>query len=415
MAVEERIKGEDKHMIDEIVSRMHGYVIRDEHIPWRFVDREAEVWNMVDEEGVVEGGWITVLYGPKGCGKSTFFRALSHAVDQIDAGLDILIVERAGDIQRSILHLPKSLRRLARDITDHVSKIIKISPDKTRALISPPTTYRISQNDSWIEFDASPFHIVNEISYYIAYWYEIDRRIVIVLDDARIDDEESLWRFRGWLENFANIIREDNSVYMDRGGSIAVIALTGDALVEEIRHIVGGKVNWALIWNLSRISSEELVSQMGLHHRVAGELGVGVETSKEILWRLAGGNPRALRLIWERGLKEWLVDEIIGGIRGFAQDLPEDQRGEALEKISERMDNVDDIAWTDPSIWKSMVKHNIIIYIAAAKKISEIPREPWIGREYAFQIPAYYHILKAMAKKRSWEISPEEVIREAMA
>ena len=46
--------------------------------------------------------------------------------------------------------------------------------------------------------------------------------------------------------------------------------------------------------------------------------------------------------------------------------------------------------------------------------ISELPREPWIGERYAFQIPAYYYALRAMAKKRSWEITAEEVIRKAM-
>ncbi len=95
--------------------------------------------------------------------------------------------------------------------------------------------------------------------------------------------------------------------------------------------------------------------------------------------------------------------------------MPEDRRGRALEKISARIDDVDGIGWTDPDIWKTMLRHNIIIYIAAAKKISELPSEPWIGREeFAFQLPAYYYTLKAMAKKRSWDVSPEEVIREAM-
>jgi hypothetical protein len=94
--------------------------------------------------------------------------------------------------------------------------------------------------------------------------------------------------------------------------------------------------------------------------------------------------------------------------------LPKKQRRKALEEISASLDKVDDIGWTDPSIWKPMLRHNIIICVAAADKISEIPREQWIGREYAFQIPAYYYALKAMARKRSTDISPEEVIREAM-
>jgi len=40
-------------------------------------------------------------------------------------------------------------------------------------------------------------------------------------------------------------------------------------------------------------------------------------------------------------------------------------------------------------------------------------REIRIGREYAYQIPAYYHALKAMARKRSLNISPGKVIKEA--
>jgi hypothetical protein len=82
----------------------------------------------------------------------------------------------------------------------------------------------------------------------------------------------------------------------------------------------------------------------------------------------------------------------------------------ALEEISASLDRVDDMGWLDPSARNIMLKHNIIIYIAGSKKISEMPSEPWIGREYAFQIPAYYYALKAMARKRSTDIEPREII-----
>ena len=148
-------------------------------------------------------------------------------------------------------------------------------------------------------------------------------------------------------------------------------------MVKEIRHVVGGKVNWALMWNLSRKSSEELIRQIELQRRVAGELGIGSEASKEILWRLAGGNPRTFEQIWKEGVRGWLEGEVIAGIRSFAQDIPEDQRGKILEEISARIDDVDSIGWADPSIWKAMMRHNIIIYTAAAKKIpKEILRRP---------------------------------------
>jgi hypothetical protein len=47
-------------------------------------------------------------------------------------------------------------------------------------------------------------------------------------------------------------------------------------------------------------------------------------------------------------------------------------------------------------------------------RLTEIPREPWVGKYYAFPIPAHYHTLKIMTRKRSIDIEPEEVIREAM-
>jgi hypothetical protein len=98
---------------------------------------------------------------------------------------------------------------------------------------------------------------------------------------------------------------------------------------------------------------------------------------------------------------KWLEAVVIDGVQRFAQDLPKKQREEALEEISASLDRVDGIGWTDPSIWKAMLRHNIIIYIASADKISEIPREQWIGREYAYQIPAYQYALRATAKKKS--------------
>jgi len=75
-------------------------------------------------------------------------------------------------------------------------------------------------------------------------------------------------------------------------------------LVREIRHVVGGKVNWVLMWSLARSVPEKLISQAGLQHWIARELGIVGGEAKEILWRLDEGNTRALKIIWR--LKKWL-------------------------------------------------------------------------------------------------------------
>ena len=71
--------------MDEIISRIHSYVIRGEHISWRFADRKGGVESILSRVRVVEGDRITALYGPKGWGKSTLYDALAGDANQ--AGL----------------------------------------------------------------------------------------------------------------------------------------------------------------------------------------------------------------------------------------------------------------------------------------------------------------------------------------
>jgi hypothetical protein len=78
----------------------------------------------------------------------------------------------------------------------------------------------------------------------IARRFKKGKKILIALDEVRASIRESLGEFRDWLESYANDIAEYNRDYSEKGGSIAVIALTSDALVEEIRYVVGGKVKW---------------------------------------------------------------------------------------------------------------------------------------------------------------------------
>ena len=56
-------------------------------------------------------------------------------------------------------------------------------------------------------------------------------------------------------------------------------------------------------------------------------------------------------------------------------------------------------------------RSNVLIEISS-QSISQLPREPWIGRYVAYQLPAYYWALKAMASRGSINVEPIDIIRE---
>jgi hypothetical protein len=60
-----------------------------------------------------------------------------------------------------------------------------------------------------------------------------------------------------------------------------------------------------------------------------------------------------------------------------------------------------------------LLEKNIIINVGLPRvtHLSELPSEPWVGRDYAYQIPAYYWALRAMIKRKSINVAPEEILR----
>jgi energy-coupling factor transporter ATP-binding protein EcfA2 len=390
--------------INVIISRAHSYEIYEEGIGrYRFVDRDNEIRKILkSSEYLFLGGRITVLYGSKGCGKSTLFRAMGYALEDVpDIELITIAARELEAARRVVLNVRRSMRDLLQRIVNNLG---------IRADWIDFTTLTITGGVSLL---GAAWEIARLIKYAVVDAREsIDKRILIAIDEVKADSPGHLSSFRQWLESFANELREINGEIVEKkGGGVAVIALTSDALIKELRDVVDGKVDWALMWNLPRNAFEEHISQIGLQHRVARELGISSEEAKEILWRLSGGNPRALELIWKKGIKKWLEDEVLRNLSDLVEELRKPFGEKLWEELERASNSIDD---ADIDLKKAMLRKNIIIYIAGADKISEMPREQWIGKKYAYQIPAYYHALKAMARKRSTDIEPEEIIREAM-
>jgi energy-coupling factor transporter ATP-binding protein EcfA2 len=233
-----------REVLERIVPRLEGHPLPlPVHAPLRFVDRVREAKAVLDEsEKAVLNGMITVLYGPKGCGKTSLFKALHEIVTSMDIDVDVVIVGSEKEAWRAEkLYSPKSLN----DILREVKGILGFNVTSTGEVTST------------IAIDASK--VISLMVGYIAQMLRSKRKIVIVLDEVKADSGERLAEFRGWLEGFANTLKWDTGKYwMEKGGSISVVALTSDAMVKEIRNKVGSKVNWSLIWNLPYDAMVEL-------------------------------------------------------------------------------------------------------------------------------------------------------------
>jgi hypothetical protein len=58
-----------------------------------------------------------------------------------------------------------------------------------------------------------------------------------------------------------------------------------------------------------------------------------------------------------------------------------------------------------------LLENNIVINLTGAEHLSGLSTEPWIGKRYAYQIPAYYWVLRAMIRK-GINVKPEDVLKE---
>jgi energy-coupling factor transporter ATP-binding protein EcfA2 len=371
-----------KELIERVTLSLARYTITEPNIgPLRFVDRVREARAVLDEgEKAVLNGMITVLYGPKGCGKTSLFKALHDIVTSMqDADIDVVIVSSEKEAWRAEkLYAPKSLG----DILKEVKGILGFDIAST------------GEVKSTLAIDATK--IISLMVGYIARMLRSKRKIVIVLDEVKADSSERLAEFRGWLEGFANTLKWDAGKYwVEKGGSISVVALTSDALVSEIRYKVGSKVNWALIWNLPYNAMIELAEQLNL------------SIDPELLWRLTGGNPRALVGIKVAGLKGWIDLDVLGRVWRVIKEAGVTARASIWDELKVVTDSIDD---GGAGLLNIMEKHNIAVFIGGSTKISDIPKEEWVGRYYAYQIPAYYYALKAMVARRSLHVTPDDIL-----
>jgi len=103
---------------------MHSCVIRRKGFSWRFVDREAEAREILGLGRAIRDREITILYGPKGCGKTTLLLALANTLTSFRERSTEIHYVSMDEAERNI-NITSTNKDIIKDSKKRLAKYIK--------------------------------------------------------------------------------------------------------------------------------------------------------------------------------------------------------------------------------------------------------------------------------------------------
>jgi len=358
-----------------------------------FRDREREITELSSDLSI---GGVRVIYGPLGAGKTTMLNLLAKSLEVIGAGDTAIIYVNYEDRAANVLMPGGSSGGSINDLINKISITVM------------GTTISIGQ----------VIGLAKELWRYVREFHGVDNVLII-------HDDLDRWFISGGIGREA--VQELIAMYAGEfEGRLLGTAPWGDKYVKVIVSVsdqTAVELAWKyrgkggllpmLLWNLPREAFLEVVNEV--KDRVRPE----VQVEPEVLWQLFGGNIRALMeliLNYDWDVINWLGN-VIGHIRNIAYrealllNLP--NTSALIMRIKSRIGDPrpDDVVYNALLPGEPLIEDNVLIRIVG-KPLSQLPREEWVGEDYAYQLPAYYWVLKAMIIKGGIDVAAQEVLKE---
>jgi hypothetical protein len=248
-----------------------------------------------------------------------------------------------------------------------------------------------------------------------------DKKVVVIYDDidkyVSKHDQDALMAAANAIAD--KIVHE----YIPRRLWVKVIfAVSDNAATREFDRL-GSKGGYTpyLLWNLPKRAFGEVVDE------VVMKTGVK-DVDFDLLWNLLGGNVRELGIIitgYNWNVKAWLQDIAINRIKETFKRHAESSGFGSVEKALAWLIEKGRVAARDYGFGEftgqpdavegvlGLLENNIIIDASppGVWHLSELPSEPWIGKDYAYQIPAYYWAIRAMVEAGKANVTPEDLLK----
>ena len=399
-----------------IVEAFNNYRVR---VPWlrltlRFRDRVGEASKLVNPPYIANP--MMILYGPLGCGKSEIARALLYGAEASrgrGSTVEILILT-APEAEGGVLsieytqgfkeYVESTLKGRGFEYSVHIGGSVGLPGVASLSIgltIEPGQVENVRLPLLWSIIDK----LVSNPGE--------GRDYIVFLDEFRGVSEGSL---KSFVEKTADTIGRMHSNIMDRGNSsISMIVSTSDSIAAYHAGPYSPKYLKVYMWNLPFNAFKEVVEELGGLGALGGldeasrRLGISVA---DLSWRLFGGNVRELLLAGTLGLEGW-VRRAVANVTATLAKTVRDRRLSESEVVSEmvRIGEEGAGALSTSPLYDEMLKRNIAIDLGGALGISDTPREKWVSEGSSFQLPIYYHIIRAMADRRSLHVEPGDVMR----
>ncbi len=262
------------------------------------------------------------------------------------------------------------------------------------------------------------YDLVNELRvgrelrdrYVVLAFDELDKRFRTMLG-VDWDVQVSYGVIEGEVLAYAGAIEEHSSVIYDNVRGLTVLFGFSDRAAVDIvkRNGPKGGLSSFLLWYLPR---EEFV---GLVNDVVGRVPMPRPVDPVVLWELLGGNVRELAVLvlkYGWNVNGWLSGTVIRRVRDVIIHEAT-VRGVGVDSLLGKVADPDPLSAYLNLGGDYLLRMNVLIDIYGTT-LSELPREPWVGGDYAYQLPAYYWVLRAMVNRSRIDVDPGDVINEVV-